>query len=105
MEHELRVDAEGLVQTEAGRVVLAVRGKLLAKLDEHAVEPSQDVGAVVDFSLEDGSSSHEHGGGFLIKVHGDGRCAGFGEASRDGGHAESELTRGVLIVRDKLDGA
>lgn len=103
MEHELRVDAEVFSQTERGRVVLAIVGKLLAEPDEHTVEPAKDVWAVVDLGLENGDSGHEHGSGFLIKRGGNLTRASLGKVARNGGDTKSVLTRGVLVVRDKLD--
>lgn len=102
MEHELWVDAERLVQRKAGRVVLVVAGKLLAELDEHAVEPSQDVGAVVNLGLEDGNAGHKHGGCFLVEAGGNGGVACLSIVAGEGGDSEAVEAARVLIVRDEL---
>lgn len=105
MEHKLRINAESVVQCEAGGIIFVVHCELLAQLDEHAVEPTQDVWAIVDLSLEDSNTGHEDSSCLLIEAFRYGRAVGFCERSRKSGNAHSELSRGVLVMRDKLDGA
>ena len=105
VEHELGVDIERLAEPEARRVVLAVVGKLLAEPDEHAVEPAEHVGAVVDLGLEDGDAGHEHRGGLLVEGEWDLAGAGLGKVARHRGHPQAVLAGGVLVVRYELDQA
>ena len=58
MEHELRVYAEVVCQPEACGVFLPVIRKLLAKTNEHAVEPAKNVRRVVNLRLEYGDARH-----------------------------------------------
>jgi len=103
VEHELGVDVEILAQAEARRVVLAVLGKLLAQADQHAVEPAQHVGTVVDLRLEHGNTRHEHSCGFLVEREANVTRLAVRKVARNRRHTQAELTRCVLVVRHKLD--
>ena len=67
MEHELRVDTEVISEAEARRVFLPIIGELLAQSNEHAVQPSKDVGRVVNLSLKYRYSCHQDRGRFRLK--------------------------------------
>lgn len=103
MEHKLGVNHEVVVQPKASGVVLPVLGKLLTKANQHSIQPPQHVGTVVNLGFEDGDPRHQHCGGFLIEIVGNGRVARFRKVSGDRRNAETELSRRVLVVRDELD--
>ena len=103
MEHELRVNGKVGSELERRGIFFAIFRKLLAQPDEHTIEPTENVWRVVDFGLEHGDTRHEHRCGFLVKGLSDGGMAAFMECTRNGSNSESVLTRGVLVVGDKLD--
>jgi hypothetical protein len=103
MEHELRIDAEIVRQSEARRVFFPVVGKFLAKPDQHPIEPSQHVRGVINFSLENSDPGHEDGRCLLIKGSSNAGRTRLGKIARDGGHAQPMLSRRMLVVRHKLN--
>lgn len=105
MEHELGVDHKVLVETERRGIVFPVLGEFLAESNKHPVEPSQDVGRVVNLRLEYRDPRHEHRRRLLVKVLRDGGIPRFSKVTRDGGDPKTVLSRGVLVVRHELDHA
>lgn len=103
VEHELRVDGKVGAELEARWVLLAVVGELLAQSDEHPVQPTKDIGGIVDLCLEGSDTSHEHCGGLLVELRCDVGVTSLVECARDGRDAETVLTRCVLVVGDKLN--
>lgn len=103
MEHELGIDTEVIGKAEARRVFLPIVSELLAQSNEHAVKPSEDVRRVVDLGLEDRNPCHQDSSGFLVKGGRDTGRSSFGEVASDGGHPQSHLARGVLIVSHELN--
>jgi len=103
VEHELGIECEVLLQSERRRVILSIVGKSRAEADEHPVYPSQHVWAVIDFGFEDRYPGHEDCSCLLIEGLRDRWVAGWtAEISGHRRHAQVELTRRVLVVRQEL---
>jgi hypothetical protein len=103
MEHELRVYAEVVGQPETCGVFLAVIGKFLAQSYQHAVEPPEHIGGVVNFSLEDGDSGHQDRGSFLIERRCDTGRTSFSKVAGYRCDTKTLESGGVLIMSDKLN--
>ena len=101
--HELRVQAEVLLEPERRRVVFPVVGEPRAQSDQHAVHPAEHVRPVVDLGLEDGDAGHEHGGSLLVERQRDGRVPGrSAEGPRHRRDPQVELAGRVLVVGEEL---
>jgi len=92
MEHKLWIDTEFVCQPEAAGVLLPILGKLLAKPDQHPVQPPQHVRRVVNLRLKHGDARHEDGGGLLIEKHPNRWGARLGKVACDRRDAESHLS-------------
>lgn len=104
MEHELRVESKVRVQAEGGGVVLAIVGKARAETDEHAVDPAEDIWAVVDLGLEDCDAGHEDGCSFLVERVGEGEVASWAaQVTSNCRYPKVELAGRVLVVCEELD--
>jgi hypothetical protein len=63
----LRIEAEGVAEAEGCGVILAVFAKLLAKLDESAVQPSEHVAEIFRVCLAHSPSGHDRRRRLLVE--------------------------------------
>ena len=103
MEHKLRVNAKFFCKPEAARILLAILRKLLAKPNQHSIQPSEHVGRVVDLRLEYRNPCHQDRSSLLVEQLANHRRARLRKVACDRRDPQAELAGRMLVVRDKLD--
>lgn len=67
MEHELRINCKFRRQTETGRIILAVSGKLRTQSDQTSIDPSHHVCNIIRLTFVNSKTRHQRRRGLLIK--------------------------------------
>ena len=103
MEHELRIDGKILRESEGLGLVLSVLCKLLAQTNQHAVQPAENIWAIVNLGLEmmgwdtmqkiaAENDCRAHLSSAFSKFFNDGKELGFKEALRRRDEPYGDLT-------------
>lgn len=104
MEHKLRVKSKVLLQAEGCGIILSVVRKTRAEPDQHPVDPSEHVGAVIHLGLENSDARHQNGSSLLVK----GLCNSWitrraTQVTSNGSDSEMVLAGGVLVICEELN--
>ena len=67
VEHDLGVHGEEGTESEGTRIVVPKVTKALTQLDQHPVEPLEDIRSLIHLCLEDGNAGEQTGSSILIK--------------------------------------